>query len=44
MLTLKTEPDLAVVPPPEPFDPVSIKRRFEKSIGAARYVPGMFES
>ena len=44
MLTLKTEPDLAVVAPPEPFDPVMIKRRFEKSIGVQRYVPGMFES
>lgn len=44
MLTLKTEPDLEVVAPPEPFDPVMIKRRFENSIGATRYIPGMFES
>lgn len=44
MLTLKTEPDLDVVVPPEPFDPVMVKRRFESATGVKRYVPGMFES
>lgn len=44
MLALKTEPDLDIVIPPEPFDPVMVKRRFESVIGVKRYVPGMFES
>lgn len=42
LLTLKTAPDLDVVVPPEPFDPVLIKRRFESAIGVERYVHGTF--
>ena len=44
MLTLKTEPDLDIVIPSEPFDPVVIKRRFEDAIGVKRYVPEMFKT
>ena len=44
MLTLKTEPDLNIVIPSEPLDPVVIKRRFEDAIGVKRYVPEMFKT
>ena len=44
MLTLKTEPDLNIVIPSEPLDPVLIKRRFEDAIGVKRYVPEMFKT
>lgn len=41
-LSLRTEPDMDIVVPAEPFDPVLVKRRFEKAVGARRYVPEMF--
>lgn len=42
MLALATEPDLKVVAPPAPADPVVTKRRFMEAIGAPRYVPTIF--
>ncbi len=42
VLVLATEPDIAVVKPPVPFDPVLTKHRFTAAIAAPRYVPTMF--
>lgn len=42
LLALVTEPDMAVERPIEPFDPVALKRRFEKALNVERYIPTMF--
>ena len=42
LLVLATEPDLKTVPISEMLDPVVIKRRFEKAIGAPRYLSTFF--
>lgn len=42
VLVLSTEPDIAVVKPPVPFDPVVTKHRVMSAISAPRYVPTMF--
>ncbi len=42
LLALQTEPDVAVETPCEQFDVIAVKRRFEKAIGARRYVRTMF--
>jgi thiamine pyrophosphate-dependent acetolactate synthase large subunit-like protein len=39
LLALATEPDVEGVAPPEPFVPVVVKDRFQRAIGAPRYVP-----
>ena len=39
VLGLVTAPDVEGVAPPEPFVPVVIKDRFQRAIGAPRYVP-----
>jgi sulfopyruvate decarboxylase subunit beta len=41
-LALATTPDLEVVRPPVPFDPVATKRRFMEASRAPRYVPSFF--
>jgi thiamine pyrophosphate-dependent acetolactate synthase large subunit-like protein len=41
-LVLATEPDIEVVRPPIPFDPVLSKYRFMAGIGAPRYIPTLF--
>ncbi len=41
-LVLVTEPDLDVVRPPAPLEPVLTKHRFMTAIGAPRYVPTLF--
>ena len=41
-LVLATEPDLDVVRPPAPLEPVLTKHRFMTAIGAPRYVPTLF--
>lgn len=42
ILVLATEPDLDVVRPPVPLDPVETKHRFATAIGAPRYLPLLF--
>jgi thiamine pyrophosphate-dependent acetolactate synthase large subunit-like protein len=42
VLVLATAPDIEVVRPPIPFDPVLSKQRFMTAIGAPRYVPTLF--
>lgn len=42
LLALATAPDPEVVVPPEGFDPVATKRRFQDAIEAPRYVPTLF--
>lgn len=39
LLALATEPDVEGVTPPEPLIPVVVKDRFQRAIGAPRYVP-----
>lgn len=39
LLALATEPDVEGVAPPEPFVPVVVRDRFQRAIGAPRYVP-----
>ena len=42
VLVLSTKPDMEVVKPPIPLDPVLTKHRFMSAIGAPRYIPTMF--
>lgn len=42
VLVLSTRPDIEVVRPPIPLDPVLTKHRFMTAIGAPRYVPTLF--
>lgn len=42
VLVLATEPDVEVVVPPTPLDPVRTKHRFMEAIGAPRYVSKLF--
>lgn len=42
VLALATEPDVEVVRPPIPLDPVLTKHRFMSGIGTPRYVPTLF--
>ena len=42
LLALQVEPDIPVVEPPFPLNPVVIKYRFMEAIGAPRYVPLTF--
>ena len=42
VLVLATEPDVKVVRPPIPLDPVLTKHRFMTGIGTPRYVPTLF--
>ncbi len=42
LLALQVEPDIPVVEPPFPLNPIVIKQRFMEAIGAPRYVPLTF--
>ena len=42
LLALQVEPDIPVVEPPFPLNPVVIKQRFMEAIGAPHYVPLTF--
>lgn len=42
VLALRTAPDLDIVTPPRPFDPVAVRRRFQDTIGATEYLPTSF--
>ena len=41
-LALESKPDVQVVVPPDPLNPVVTKQRFMEAIGAPRYVPSTF--
>ncbi|MFQ5692160.1 MAG: thiamine pyrophosphate-dependent enzyme [Nitrospinota bacterium] len=41
-LALAVEPDVEVVEPPYPLNPVVIKQRFMEALGVPRYVPSAF--
>lgn len=42
LLALVTEPDVEVVEPPYPLNPVVVKQRFMDALGVPRYVPTTF--
>lgn len=42
LLALVTEPDIEVVEPPYPLNPVVVKQRFMDALGVPRYVPSTF--
>lgn len=42
LLALATEPDIDVVEPPYPLNPVIVKQRFMDALGVPRYVPSTF--
>jgi len=42
LLALATAPDLEVVEPPAPLNPVVVKQRFMDALGAPRYIPSTF--
>lgn len=42
LLALATAPDIEVVEPPYPLNPVVVKQRFMDALGAPRYVPSTF--
>jgi thiamine pyrophosphate-dependent acetolactate synthase large subunit-like protein len=42
LLALAAKPDLAVVVPPFPIDPITTKHRFAEAIGAPRYLSTFF--
>ncbi|MDP6652569.1 MAG: thiamine pyrophosphate-dependent enzyme [Gammaproteobacteria bacterium] len=41
-IAAKLEPDLQMVRPPQPFNPIVTKSRFSLAIGAPRYIPAIF--
>lgn len=42
LLALATEPDVEIVVPPRPFNPIVIKQRFMDALGVPDYVPSVF--
>ena len=42
LLALATEPDVEIVRPPRPFNPIVIKQRFMDALGVPDYVPSVF--
>ena len=42
LLALATAPDIEVVEPPVPLNPVVVKQRFMDALGAPRYIPSTF--
>lgn len=43
LLALRTEPDVDIVVPPRPFNPIVIKQRFMDALGVPDYVPTTFD-